>query len=219
MYSPSRSLHRSMRIFYCWKQCCRSSDSLFMSSVDFAFIASTDSNLVPFNADLIFGNTWYGYKITGLNVFFPLPRKFGNSERCVVLACTLPSTVTISRSCGKQFGSSLWLKWIVFLFTVGIMLSVNVEQRVDVKFCLKLGKSATETCYLLKKVYGDECLSRTQVFEWLKRIKEGREGKRSETISAPVVAALQKQTLTSKKSVNICSTTSSPEHSSSCWIY
>jgi len=33
-----------------------SSDSLFMSSVAFAFTASTDSNLVPFNADLIFGN-------------------------------------------------------------------------------------------------------------------------------------------------------------------
>jgi len=27
-----------------------------MSSVAFAFTASTDSNLVPFNADLIFGN-------------------------------------------------------------------------------------------------------------------------------------------------------------------
>jgi hypothetical protein len=57
MHSPPQSLHRSMRIFHCWKQCCRSSsDSLFMSSVAFAFTASKDSNLVPFNADLIFGN-------------------------------------------------------------------------------------------------------------------------------------------------------------------
>jgi len=53
---PPQSLHRSMRIFHCWKQCCRSSsDSLFMSSVAFAFTASTDLNLVSFNADLIFG--------------------------------------------------------------------------------------------------------------------------------------------------------------------
>ena len=52
-----RSLHRSMRIFHCWKQCCRSpSDSLFMSSVGFTFTASADSDLVPFNADLIFRN-------------------------------------------------------------------------------------------------------------------------------------------------------------------
>jgi len=28
---------------------------------------------------------------------------------------------------------------------------------------------------LLKKVYGDGCLSRTQVFEWFKKLKEGRE--------------------------------------------
>jgi hypothetical protein len=27
---------------------------------------------------------------------------------------------------------------------------------------------------LLKEVYGDECLSCTQVFEWFKRFKEGR---------------------------------------------
>jgi len=63
----------------------------------------------------------------------------------------------------------------MFLFSVGIMLSVNVEQCVNVKFCVKLGKSATEMYDLLKKVYGDECLSCTQVFKWFKRFKEGRE--------------------------------------------
>ena len=93
------------------------------------------------------------------------------------------------------------MNWIVFLFSVGIMLSVNAEQRVDVKFCVKLGKSAIEAYHLLKKLYDDECLSRTQVFEWFKRLK--REGKRSETISAPVVPAHQKQKLTSKKSVKL----------------
>ena len=57
VYSSPRSPHRSMWIFHCWKQCSRSSsDSLFMSSVAFAFTASMDSNLVPFSADLIFGN-------------------------------------------------------------------------------------------------------------------------------------------------------------------
>jgi len=55
------------------------------------------------------------------------------------------------------------------------MLSVNVEQRVSVKFCVKLGKSTTEMYNLLKKVYGNECLSRIQVFEWFRRFKEGRE--------------------------------------------
>jgi len=90
------------------------------------------------------------------------------------LVLSPPFTVTSSRSCGKEFGNSLCLKWIV-LFSVGIMLSVNVEQRVNVKFCVKLRKSATKTYDLLKKVYGDEYLSRTQVFEWFKRFKGGRE--------------------------------------------
>jgi len=50
-----------------------------------------------------------------------------------------------------------------------------MEQCVNVKFCVKLGKSTTETYILLKKVYGDECLYHTQVFEWFKRFKEGWE--------------------------------------------
>jgi len=57
VYTPPRSLHHSTRIFHCWKQCCRSSsDSLFMSSIAFFFTASTNSNLVPLNTDLICGN-------------------------------------------------------------------------------------------------------------------------------------------------------------------
>ena len=54
---PLQSLHHSIWIFQCWKQCCRSSsDSLCMSSIAFAFTASTDSNMVPLNTDLICGN-------------------------------------------------------------------------------------------------------------------------------------------------------------------
>lgn len=55
------------------------------------------------------------------------------------------------------------------------MVGVLIEQRVNVKFLVKLGKSATETYSMLQQVYGDECLSRTRVFEWHKRFKEGRE--------------------------------------------
>jgi hypothetical protein len=46
---------------------------------------------------------------------------------------------------------------------------------------------------LLKRVYGDECLYRGL----------RKEGKRWETIGAPVVRAQQKQALTSKKSVKL----------------
>ncbi|KAJ8952423.1 hypothetical protein NQ318_014515 [Aromia moschata] len=54
------------------------------------------------------------------------------------------------------------------------MLSVQMEQRVNLKFLVKLGKTFTEA-YAMLKVYGNECLSRTQVFERFKRFKEGRD--------------------------------------------
>ncbi|KAJ8961120.1 hypothetical protein NQ318_008797 [Aromia moschata] len=46
-----------------------------------------------------------------------------------------------------------------------------MEQGANLKFFVKLGKTFTQAC----NVYGNECLSRTQVFEWFKRSKEGRE--------------------------------------------
>ncbi|KAJ8943434.1 hypothetical protein NQ318_015713 [Aromia moschata] len=55
------------------------------------------------------------------------------------------------------------------------MLSVQMEQGVNVKSLVKLGKTFTEAYATLKEVYGNEFLSRTQVFEWFKRFKEGRE--------------------------------------------
>lgn len=64
---------------------------------------------------------------------------------------------------------------VLYVRLVEIMLSVLKEQRINVKFLVKLEKSATETHSLLKQVYGDGCLSRTQVFEWHKRFKEGRD--------------------------------------------
>jgi len=50
-----------------------------------------------------------------------------------------------------------------------------MEQRANIKFCFKFGKTFTETFELLKKVYGDDCLSRTRVFEWYKRFQDDRE--------------------------------------------
>ena len=49
------------------------------------------------------------------------------------------------------------------------------EQRCAIKFCVKLGESATVTCEKLQKAYGEHSLSRTQVFRWHKSFLEGRE--------------------------------------------
>ena len=49
------------------------------------------------------------------------------------------------------------------------------EQRVCIKFCVKLGKSATETFDMLRQAFHDHALGRTQVFGWHARFKSGRE--------------------------------------------
>jgi hypothetical protein len=48
-----------------------------------------------------------------------------------------------------------------------------MEQRAAIKFFVKLKKTANETFEMLKSAYGEECLSRTGVFEWHKRFEEG----------------------------------------------
>jgi hypothetical protein len=47
----------------------------------------------------------------------------------------------------------------------------KIEQRVCIKFCVKLGKSATKTLKMLCEAFGEHYLSRTTVFEWHSRFK------------------------------------------------
>ena len=52
---------------------------------------------------------------------------------------------------------------------------MSIEQRINLKFLVRLGKTPTETFNLLQQVYGDATMSRTRIFEWHKRFREGRE--------------------------------------------
>ncbi|GFW47962.1 protein GVQW3 [Trichonephila clavipes] len=49
------------------------------------------------------------------------------------------------------------------------------EQRINLKFLVKLKNTPTECYKLLQEAYGDNSLSRVRVFEWCKRFSEGRE--------------------------------------------
>ncbi|GBM62177.1 Putative uncharacterized protein FLJ37770 [Araneus ventricosus] len=55
-----------------------------------------------------------------------------------------------------------------------------MEQRVNIKFCFKLGKTAKETHEMLVKVYGVDAVSKKCVFEWFKRFRDGKEDVRDE---------------------------------------
>ncbi|GFW12267.1 hypothetical protein TNCV_2489111 [Trichonephila clavipes] len=52
-----------------------------------------------------------------------------------------------------------------------------VEQRMNIKFCVRLGKSVMETYEMLKLVYDSDTLCLTQAFEWQRRFREDRESK------------------------------------------
>jgi hypothetical protein len=50
-----------------------------------------------------------------------------------------------------------------------------LEQWVNINFCVKIGKSVSETLALLKVAYDEYAMKRSIVFEWHRRFKEGRE--------------------------------------------
>ena len=48
------------------------------------------------------------------------------------------------------------------------------ERRACIKFCFKLGKTATECYKMLKTAFGEQAMSRSQTFQWFSRFKAGR---------------------------------------------
>ena len=52
---------------------------------------------------------------------------------------------------------------------------MNVKQRINMKFLVRLGETPTEALKLFQEVYGDDTMSRTRLFERYRKFKEGRE--------------------------------------------
>ena len=48
------------------------------------------------------------------------------------------------------------------------------EQRTCIKFCFKLGKTATGCYEMLKTAFGEQAMGRSQTFHWISRFKAGR---------------------------------------------
>ena len=51
--------------------------------------------------------------------------------------------------------------------------SSRMEQRINLKFLVKLRKTPTECFKLLKEIYGENVMSRMQIFEWQKCFQKG----------------------------------------------
>ena len=48
---------------------------------------------------------------------------------------------------------------------------MSVEQQINLKFLVRLGKTPTETLKLLQEVYSDNTMSRIRLFEWHEGLK------------------------------------------------
>ena len=57
----------------------------------------------------------------------------------------------------------------------------TLEERYAIKFYFKLGKNdATETYGMLQTAFRPSCMKQASVFEWYKRLMEGRESVRDD---------------------------------------
>ena len=55
------------------------------------------------------------------------------------------------------------------------MSELELEQRISIKFLVKLGKSGNKTREMLVQVYRDNAMKKTAVYKWVKHFSEGRE--------------------------------------------
>jgi len=55
------------------------------------------------------------------------------------------------------------------------MSELELEQRTNIKFLVKLGKSGNEIRQMLVPVYGDNAMKKPAVYKWVKHYSEGRE--------------------------------------------
>ena len=55
------------------------------------------------------------------------------------------------------------------------MSELELEQRTNIKFLVKLGKSGNEIRAMLVQVYGDNAMKKTAVYKWVKHFSERKE--------------------------------------------
>jgi hypothetical protein len=79
----------------------------------------------------------------------------------------------------------------VFLYLIAKMNDRFLEQQINIKFCVKLGKNMSDTSAVLSEAYGAEAMKMSSVFKWHKWFKESCktvEGDKRHCLSLPLIS-------------------------------
>ena len=86
--------------------------------------------------------------------------------------------LTLSRSqtaVGEGRTSCFSFLWNTYSRIVKMKIDQQLEQRINIKLLVKLGKNGPEIRQMLQQVYGECALKERTVFKWVQRFWEGRE--------------------------------------------
>ena len=61
----------------------------------------------------------------------------------------------------------------VHCVAMAFKMTERVEQRICIKFCVRLEHSSTETIQMIQKAFGDDAMSAEQIKVWHKCFKDG----------------------------------------------
>ena len=84
----------------------------------------------------------------------------------------------------------------VFWCAAARMLELELEQRTDIKFLVRLGKSGNEIGEMIVQVYGDNAIKKIAVYKWMKHFSEGRDSVTDEERSGQPATSRMEENIT-----------------------
>ena len=94
--------------------------------------------------------------------------------------------LTFSRSqtaVGEGQTSCFTFLWNVYSRIVKMEIDQKLEQQINIKFLVKLGKNGPEIHQMLQQVYGECALKERTVFKWVQHFRKGRENPKDDARS------------------------------------
>jgi len=93
-----------------------------------------------------------------------------------------PFTAVLLLIYSSLFLSGIYYCLHVFWCATVRMLELELEQRTNIKFVVKVGRSGNEVRQMLVQFDRDNAMKKTAVYKWVKRFSEGRKSVTDEEI-------------------------------------